>query len=82
MPLKTVIHANTDLITTIQVARVKGRGMKPGDVNIYAVAETDDPTWLIDWDNLPVRFEHEYGQGAALLIAKAIIALETYKNQR
>lgn len=78
MPIKTTIMVNTDHITTIQIARIKGKGMKPGDVNVYSVVESEDETWLIDWDE-GVKFEHEYGTGVAVCVAKAIQALEAHK---
>lgn len=79
MPIKAVITVNENHITTIQVARVKGNGMKPGDMNVYAVVETDEPTWKVDWDNAP-KFEHVYGQGVAVCVAKAIDVLEIEKD--
>lgn len=74
MPIKAVVTVNETHITTIQIARVKGTGMKPGDVNVYAVVETEEPPWKINWDEAP-KFEHIYGEGVTTCVAKAINVL-------
>ncbi|MEC8569038.1 MAG: hypothetical protein VXY56_12290, partial [Pseudomonadota bacterium] len=82
------IEVNGEPVRTVHIARVEGRTKDLDAVNVYEATVTDGevrryrdgrrytpaPT-VKEWD-AGVRFQHRYGDGVGICVAKALEALE------
>jgi hypothetical protein len=79
MPLHVTIKVNDDLITDVHIGRIEG-GANPKDINKYVVVAGEEPLHIDTWLELGKQFDHRYGDGALVCVAKALEALEENKK--
>lgn len=75
IPIYVDVSVNDLPIKSIAIGRVEGDAL-PDSVNRYAVMEISFGEQPIAWD-LRTQFEHRYGDGVNVCIAKALAALES-----
>lgn len=74
MPLHVDIRVNSKLINTIHIGRIEG-DMQEDSVNTYLAVEGEEPLRLKDWEERGYEFQHRYGDGAEVCVAKALNAM-------
>lgn len=73
MPLHIDIKINETLINTVHIGRVSG-DTRPDTINNYVIVEGERPTTMDQWFE-GADFEHRYGDGAELCVARGLLAL-------
>lgn len=82
MPIVTEIKLNDKELLYLKIARInKNIGNDPSQVNTYAVCLEKLEDWEIDYSELPIRFQHRYGDGVAVLVSRAIEAVRKHNPQ-
>jgi hypothetical protein len=79
MPIHVDIRINETLIKQIHIGRIRGSAKK-NSINTYLAYEGDRPETLEDWFDRGTEYEHRYGDGAEVCVAKALKALG-YNNE-
>lgn len=87
MPIQVYIEVNGEPVRTVYIARVEGRTNDLDTVNVYEATVTDGPVrrfrdgrrytdapTVKDWE-AGVTFQHRYGDGVGVCVAKALEAL-------
>ena len=76
MPIRVDITVNGQAVRTLQIARTEGRGLALDQVNIYTVIETNEEPYMVNFDKGTIMFDHRYGDGVEVCVAKAITAFK------
>lgn len=74
MPIHVDIRINDKLINTIHIGRIEG-DMQEDSINTYIAVEGDEPLRINDWQERGYQFQHRYGDGAEVCVAKALNAM-------
>lgn len=73
MPLHIDIKINDILINTVHIGRVSG-DTNPDSINKYLIVDGETPQTADQWFE-GEGFEHRYGDGAELCVARGLLAL-------
>jgi hypothetical protein len=78
MPLHVEIKVNETLIDNYHIGRMSG-DTRPDTINEYVIVEGETPTTMDQWFE-GAGFTHRYGDGAAVCVAKGLLALEVERE--